>query len=380
MAIEIFEADSLGQYYETVCKIQQQIASNEKQEQIKCEYEGEGKIELLWFRAESRTAYSLLPSLFRNNVSNGGIRISDIGQYTSLHYNEDIRTQHYHAKNYHYFEQEPSSRIEWLEVMQHHGVKTRLLDWSESSTHSLLFALEPYYRTGIDLHYCRYDLSPCVWVLNPRAMNRELLIELGSQKALQRKLLEELSLNSDEMERLLDRIETIINSFQERDRLGRTETYHIEYIYNLSEICDEILRDRSRIKNMLLQGEPFNPVFYLLARINSDGYLLENLALPPLAVVQPYHSERIKAQKGVFTVFPFGKIPNSKIDMNALADLGINLSAMSYNQIVRKHLFKIILTKPQKIACELLKNGISDSWLYPEMPIVSNEIEARKVY
>ena len=42
MAIEIFEADSLGQYYETVCKIQQQIASNEKQEQIKWEYEGEG--------------------------------------------------------------------------------------------------------------------------------------------------------------------------------------------------------------------------------------------------------------------------------------------------------------------------------------------------
>ena len=48
-----------------------------------------------------------------------------------------------------------------------------------------------------------------------------------------------------------------------------------------------------------------NSVYYVLGRIYSDGYILEDRKIPPLAVVHPYHSERIKAQKGVFTVFPF---------------------------------------------------------------------------
>lgn len=331
---------------------------------------------ILWFRGVADYNFTLTPSLFRC-----GTRVKRVGEtadYSSLHYAEDIRTQHYVAKNAHFFQNMPSSRVEWLEVMQHHEMATRVLDWSESSIHSLIFAVEPFLDNKRFHSPEREVCLPCVWVLEPGKLNKgiyEWLVGIYNRRPeVLERLLRELEITDAEKRTIL------VNIFHsaEMSLFNETkETAHIDYILNLSAINDELLRDRSRIAALLQNGDIINPFHYLLARIYSDGHILENRELPPLAVVQPYHSERIKEQKGVFTVFPFYE---EQICDEKCRALGINPDAMENNAIAEACLHKIIINKPQKVAYELLLNGMGDAWLYPEMPVVVNGIERHEVY
>lgn len=353
MRIKTVVVNSLGEYIDYIGKTQKDNSS------------------VLWFRAQPDVNHMLLPTIFREGVR----AVGQPGSYSTLHYAEDIRTQHYIAKNYHFFSKEPSSRVEWLEVMQHHQTKTRALDWSESSIHSLLFALEPFLDDTRYKQQERKMCVPCVWVLQPGVLNRKTLEYLQNQLdagQLVEKLLKELTDDADERMQILKKIKQMGEK-----RYHQTKgTAHLDYIFNLSAINDEILRDRPRLLYLLKNGEIMNPFYYIISRIYSDGYTLEKRELPPLAVVHPYHSERIKAQKGVFTVYPFYKESEPEV----LRYFGLNPDAMENNTIASGCLQKIIINNAKMIAGEMLTNGMTDSWLYPEMPIVSNEIENRKVY
>lgn len=330
---------------------------------------------VLWFRGLSDINHSLIPSLFRKDTRVERVKGFNT-DYSSLHYAEDIFTQHYIAKNFHFFRNEPSSRVEWLEVMQHHGVYTRVLDWSESSVHSLLFSVEMFLDDDRHKGQQRDEAVPCVWVLDPAALNRKIFNYLKENLPGQEieSLLDEMSYNLKDKKKVLSNIE----KFSQFDIYGETAaTEHMDYILNLSAINDEILRDRERMRQLLLDGAIINPYYYLLSRIYSDGHILNNRTLPPLAVVQPYHSERIKAQRGVFTVFPFySEQEGDKV----CREIGINPDAMDNNNAARACLHQIVIGDPRTVAYELLQNGMNISWLYPEMPVVSNEIVNHKVY
>lgn len=60
--------------------------------------------------------------------------------------------------------------------------------------------------------------------------------------------------------------------------------------------------------------------------------------------------------------------------------MNVNPDALENNIYAPEYLHRIIISDPQRIAYELLSNGMNDSWLYPELPIVSNVLSGRKVY
>lgn len=329
---------------------------------------------LLWFRGISNRHHDLIPSLYRQKelFPKGGD--SDDIKYTLRHFAEDVRTQHYIAKNYHFFSKIPTSRVEWLEVMQHHSVKTRVLDWSESSLHSAIFAVEAFLDGLKYTKEKRQHSSPCVWTLNPQNVNREIFQMIEEDKGLFEALTEEIELTKNETDKTFDKLKDICSSIKIKDD-NTGDIDHLRAIVNLASINDELNRDRARLKQMLLNDEQFI-LSYLLSRIYSDGYLLEDRKFPPLAIVEPYHSVRIRSQKGVFTVFPHYK--EHAIDSD-LRKSGLDPNAMQRNAIVKKYLWRINIDDPERLASDLISNGILDSWLYPELPTVAYELEGRKV-
>lgn len=108
--------------------------------------------EELWFRGVNDAAHQLLPSLLWRAPGLSDEALDDLEQ--RLFFEFQARARELHERSL--------SDWDYLFFMRHHGVPTRLLDWTDSFGRAIFFALDAL-GSG----------TPCVWVLNPYALNGE---------------------------------------------------------------------------------------------------------------------------------------------------------------------------------------------------------------
>lgn len=104
--------------------------------------------DMLWFRGIPDESYDLVPRLHRIP-----------GKYdptleNNLHTKFVLRSKPFIKK-------ENCSRVEWMYLMQHYGLPTRLLDWTEGALIALFFAVK-----------YQEDNTSCVWIMNPGKLNK----------------------------------------------------------------------------------------------------------------------------------------------------------------------------------------------------------------
>ena len=110
----------------------------------------------IWFRGQEREAWGLIPSLARKKktAEAEAMLIKRFKQNALVH----ILSR-------------PADEWEWLFLMQHYRLPTRLLDWSESPLAALYFAA----ASG---KHRNYDAA--VWCLDPVLLNRRANINFSS--------------------------------------------------------------------------------------------------------------------------------------------------------------------------------------------------------
>lgn len=336
------------------------------------ERNGDGRNEqpLFWFRGHSKSHYKLQPNLYRKDNEESGCS----GNYTATHLQEEYRFQHFMARNFDKLTYRmPQSFIEWQEIMQHYGVKTRLMDWSESLNIALEFALEDFFKPVRDLEVeerCRVS-DPAIWILRPVELNKAVYDSFANNVALISRALKLYTPN----DRLARKIQAELKNNQRSGlyyNLHNKEEQNMNVLISLSSL--ELLRNAYKGREQkALQTLEINPYFLLLLRYYSDGLPVKYNALPPLAIIHPYHSERIKIQKGVFTVFPHYFPDQHQAEMKQ--DYGIDPTAMECMVRCEPFLYKIQILNPEKVANELIMTGTKRGNLYPEMQTIAEDME-----
>ncbi len=336
----------------------------------------------LWFRGQENENYTLLPSLYRGRKN----RVNATNTYSKISLAEEYRHQNFSARVNHLTSTSPKSRVEWQEVLQHHFGKTRFMDWSESLETAVHFALEPFVDTKNtqDNRIRRATNTPGIWVLNPYRLNEhvyDFFADTVNAKYVDGAL-KNLFTNS-ELGKMVSKMQQALKENKDLYfNFGDEEMIDVA-INGFLSICilDEHYHyNAGNMKQMLKEFE-FNPFFYLAVRYYADALSVDadinTKLLPPLASVQPYHSERIRAQRGTFTIFPnYCRTEEAA----QLAGTKMDVVAIESQKSIADCFCNIRLCDPVRIAKELIYAGERRPEVYPDIQIYADYLETDEMF
>jgi hypothetical protein len=112
----------------------------------------------LWYRGTRSDDHHLVPSLYRHPT------IKKPDELIELEWELLSEFRHQAPP---FAGKLPEQDLELLFLMQHYGVPTRLLDWTENPFVALFFALENALQAGSSEH------DAAIWILNPSKLNEQ---------------------------------------------------------------------------------------------------------------------------------------------------------------------------------------------------------------
>ena len=125
----------------------------------------------LWFRGIGKLNYKLEPSLYRHKEKTDLVKMQQLEKNIIVRFKE--RAIPFHERSF-------TDEWDLLFFMQHHGVPTRLLDWSENPFIGLYFAIASAVRNRRQ----KLASSCVVWILDPAMWNNCALSKQGYDRGI----------------------------------------------------------------------------------------------------------------------------------------------------------------------------------------------------
>ena len=270
----------------------------------------------LWFRGQQNFDDKLIPPIFRQGKDYGNKLYEESNMFHEFLILSDAQT--FNTK----------STFEKLVLMQHYGIPTRLLDWSENMLVGLFFALYKKDQYG---YYFEISGDSALYILDPISINVQIKNEKGKPlKGMFKDGIDEVIIRANL---------SFVNSIKEYSELTEIKDWATKHKLSL-----DISENKNSFEDAILQTR------------------LEQ----PIAVFPKQNNSRLINQKGTFTLHG-GKLQGN--------DIIINFTPLEENK--ETQLLKIPIKSENKNSLkeELDYCGINESTLFPELPMQADYIK-----